>query len=287
VPHVKGSGIRRAVGRRLESLARLRSRPLAIADVMTPAVVFAPHQDDETLGCGGLVALKRRQGVSVEVVFLTDGRTSHDGFMPAADLAARRRAEAVAACGVLGVRSDAVTFLDFPDSRLAQNREQATAAVQEILAARPGYQVFVPYRGDLTPDHVDTRRVVLAALALAGAAAAGPWEVFEYPVWFWHNWPWVKPTLVRRRALARLALGSLVAVWRRVAELNVFVDIGPVMELKQAALARHASQMERPDGQPAWPILADVAGGEWLTMFFSGREYFHRYRPAAARPRGG
>src|SRR5882724_4119486 len=32
------------------------------------AVVFAPHQDDETLGCGGLIARKRNEGLPVDVI---------------------------------------------------------------------------------------------------------------------------------------------------------------------------------------------------------------------------
>ncbi len=32
-------------------------------------MIFAPHQDDETLGCGGLIALKLQLGIPVKVVF--------------------------------------------------------------------------------------------------------------------------------------------------------------------------------------------------------------------------
>ena len=42
------------------------------------AMVFAPHPDDETLGCGGTVVKLRRAGVDVHIVFMTDGRHSHD-----------------------------------------------------------------------------------------------------------------------------------------------------------------------------------------------------------------
>src|SRR4030065_330273 len=45
------------------------------------AVIFAPHQDDETLGCGGTIMLKRKAGTPVACVFMTDGSTSHRSFM--------------------------------------------------------------------------------------------------------------------------------------------------------------------------------------------------------------
>src|SRR4051812_37624433 len=40
-------------------------------------IVFAPHQDDEALGCGAVIARKRNDGGAVHVVFLTDGSASH------------------------------------------------------------------------------------------------------------------------------------------------------------------------------------------------------------------
>ena len=37
-------------------------------------IVFAPHPDDETWGCGGSIAKKISEGFEVIVVILTDGR---------------------------------------------------------------------------------------------------------------------------------------------------------------------------------------------------------------------
>ena len=36
-------------------------------------LVFAPHPDDEILGCGGTLALLRQKGCSIKVIFVTDG----------------------------------------------------------------------------------------------------------------------------------------------------------------------------------------------------------------------
>ena len=35
-------------------------------------IVFAPHQDDETLGSGGTIIQKKRKGADVKIVFMTD-----------------------------------------------------------------------------------------------------------------------------------------------------------------------------------------------------------------------
>src|SRR5438067_976178 len=54
--------------------ARIKSRPLSLTS--DSIMVIAPHQDDETFGCGGLIALQREGGATVKVVFLTDGGNS-------------------------------------------------------------------------------------------------------------------------------------------------------------------------------------------------------------------
>ena len=58
-------------------------------------VVVAPHPDDESLGCGGLIAACCTQGIVVRLVVLSDGAGSHPGSQryPAARLCALREAE--------------------------------------------------------------------------------------------------------------------------------------------------------------------------------------------------
>ncbi len=48
------------------------SKPISLSQ--KSAMIFSPHQDDETFGCGGLIALKREQQIPVVVVIITDGR---------------------------------------------------------------------------------------------------------------------------------------------------------------------------------------------------------------------
>ena len=266
--------LRRAVAAAVESAARRLSRPLPAADMDAPALVFAPHQDDETLGCGGLVALKRARGVPVEVVFLTDGRTSHARFMDPDELARQRRGEAVEACRELGVAAASVHFLGFRDGELTANVAAAAARLAPLAAERPDHLLLVPYEGDTTADHQATRAAVLRAVAMLPAGRRR--VVLEYPVWFWHHWPWVCPPVRRRLHRPQVVLAGCGAVGRRLRDLRHRVDIGAVLGSKRAALACHASQTARPAGQPAWPVLADVAGGAWLARFFGDSEYLRR-----------
>ncbi|MCX8053366.1 MAG: PIG-L family deacetylase [Armatimonadetes bacterium] len=89
-------------------------------------IVFAPHCDDETLGCGGLLAAARQKGARVRVVIVTNG----DGFRIGAartfntirvtpsmciKYANRRQRETLSALRTLGVSASSVTFLGYPD----------------------------------------------------------------------------------------------------------------------------------------------------------------------------
>lgn len=94
-------------------------------------IVFAPHSDDETLACGGMLATAVRNGAGVRVVLITNG----DGFRIAAGraygtirvtpqkcvkFAYKRQAETLSALGQLGVEPDQVTFLGYPDRGIAR-----------------------------------------------------------------------------------------------------------------------------------------------------------------------
>lgn len=269
-----GGRVRAAAHAAVEGLAARLSRPLADADMAAPIIVFAPHQDDETLGCGGLIALKRAHGVPVTVVFLTDGRTSHARFLEADALATRRRAEAVAACGELGVGAADVLFLDFRDGELTGEIDAAAVRIAELLRRHPGAVLLAPYAGDTTADHQATLAAVLGGIGLQEPGTTR--VLLEYPVWFWHHWPWVCPPVARRLHRPGVVLAGLGACRRRLVHLRHMVDITAVTGTKNRALACHATQMSRPADEPRWPVLADVAGGQWLSMFFTGREYLRR-----------
>ena len=53
-------------------------KSLSLAALPTGNVlVIAPHPDDESLGCGGLLSMLAAAGRSLHIVFVTDGGASH------------------------------------------------------------------------------------------------------------------------------------------------------------------------------------------------------------------
>lgn len=169
--------------------------------------VVVPHADDETLGCGGLIAAAATRGVAITVTVLTDGAASHPGSRdwPPKRLAQERRHEVQAAVAQL---ADNVTlnFANAPDGHLASHPETA--------AAIPHADLFVTcWRDDPHPDHRAAFFIAQAAAARWGA------PLLAFPLW----------VLTTSIAVPELPLLRL--------------DITGDLPRKRAALAAHRSQL--------------------------------------------
>jgi LmbE family N-acetylglucosaminyl deacetylase len=270
----------------LKAVTRVRRALCARTDVdrsvaaRTSAVVVAPHQDDEVLGCGGTIILKRDAGVPVTIVFMGDGTTSHSRFMPPGDLHRLRNGEALAAAEKLGLTASDVRFLDLPETRLSSHHELATQRVLAILDECRPEELYVPYRRDGNADHEATHRSVVAAARRSGLAL----RMCEYPVWMWNQWPWTSLDV----RLSRMTLRDIRRVVSSACGLEALmhfrtrVFIGDVLARKREALAQHRSQMIELVPAVGWPTLSDVSGGEFLDCFFQPCEFFHTWN---LRPR--
>ncbi|MBE1161558.1 PIG-L deacetylase family protein [Dyella acidiphila] len=184
-------------------------------------LVVAPHPDDESLGCGGLLAWAAATQHRPRVLFLTDGEKSHPGSAsyPPERLGKVRRKEAVHACATLGMTHHDVTFLGLPDAGLdslgEEDLAESVAAIRHWLSWSPRALVGVTAMTDAHGDHIAAHRLVKAALA-----GQQQHRLFAYPVWTWlqsgHSCLWN------------------TYGWR--------VDIGLYRRQKEAAIACHATQ---------------------------------------------
>ncbi len=225
---VLGPSLRRLQANWLSAGLHLSSRSLD--NTRMSAVVFSPHQDDETLGCGGTIALKRAQDTPVEVVFLTDGRQSPSPLEPQALVEVRKR-EAQDALAILGVPPAQVHFLDKPDAGLrslpAPERKALVEHIAVLLEACKPEEVYVPHRNDrhYYGDHEATYELVSEAIERTGLQLT----LLQYPVWIL----WQAPLLFD------LKIDELVGAHR--------LSIAAVLEKKRAATRVYQSQIF-PDG---------------------------------------
>ena len=157
-------------------------RPLSAAP--GPWLIVAPHMDDESLGCGMLLA-ERDPGQSVHVIFASDGGRSPP--LPPGDgglhgLVDLRREEACRALAELGVAEKDVEFLGFPDGTLAERRKALQSALEARIQDLQPAHVLVPFRYDRHPDHLAVNRAV-TELRSARRILAEVWEYFVYSQW--------------------------------------------------------------------------------------------------------
>jgi LmbE family N-acetylglucosaminyl deacetylase/O-antigen/teichoic acid export membrane protein len=164
-----------ALGLIITARSLLGSGPVVSFPATRRALVLAPHPDDETIGCGGTVALLAGHGAAVTVAVATSGEMSVAVDGSSAEVAERRRQEATAACRLLGTSEP--IFLGLPDGGLMANRAVLASRIRQLLVeSRPGV-VFAPWPLDAHPDHM------ALAVALADALDGRGCEVWAYEVW--------------------------------------------------------------------------------------------------------
>ncbi len=127
-------------------------------------MVLAPHPDDETLACAGLIKQAAASGAAVRVLFITNG----DGFRAAAGRHYRklgispaeyvkfgeyRRSEAIAAMRELGLRADDLRFAGMPDGVLMRLWRTNWSNMMALPSQTTGTSV-VPYGWAVRPGAV-------------------------------------------------------------------------------------------------------------------------------------
>lgn len=235
--------------------AAMQAFPIAPLHTVTggrPVLILAPHADDESLGCGGLIAASVAENVFPMVLILTDGSQSHPNSpsFPPARLIAAREQEAHDAVAALGLPAHRLDFLRLPDAAAPTAGPAFDLAVQAIVntALQAGAAtILAPWEHD---PHCDHEAAHLMADAVAGHTGMHRWA---YPVWGWtlpedHTLPGPLPNGVR-------------------------VDTTRFMPHKRLAIASHATQYSD-------LILDDPAGfrlpQSLLSVFDSPYETFIR-----------
>ncbi|MEI6514978.1 MAG: PIG-L family deacetylase [bacterium] len=131
-------------------------------------LILAPHPDDEVIGCGGIIQRSAAMNLPVRIVYFTYGDNNEWSFMvyrrrvvlfPNAvkKMGMIRHDEAVAAAAVLGVQTNQLTFLGYPDfstldlwlnhwgdAAPAKGMMTHASAVPYSNALRPG----APFKGE-------------------------------------------------------------------------------------------------------------------------------------------
>lgn len=200
------------------------------------ALIVAPHPDDETLGCGGAIALLRSLNCHVQVLVISDGTLSHPRSQkyPADKLLALREAETLSALKLLGVEANDVTFLRMQDGSIPTQYQSAVASCCAYITQVAPQMIFLPWRYDPHADHQATWKLIHKVL---NDLPLSP-RLIEYPIWDWDS-----------DQRGNLPASFEVTTWR--------LNISAVVELKQKAIAAYRSQTT--------DLIDDDPGGFRLT----------------------
>jgi LmbE family N-acetylglucosaminyl deacetylase len=184
------------------------------------ALVLSPHPDDETIGCGLLLAQKAQDGHSTSVILATDGDRGWFSSMPRPapnGIVQIRHREWHRALDALRVPEESRFNLGFPDGALCDHEGEAAKRIADLLRKLSPAQVFVTKPHDAHPDHQALARATRrAVIDVYGSRSAGETHrspaVYNYRVYpgegIWPKGRPFRPTLVRTLLqLARSAMG--------------------------------------------------------------------------------
>ncbi|MFQ6103794.1 MAG: PIG-L deacetylase family protein [Candidatus Glassbacteria bacterium] len=167
------------------------------------SLVISPHPDDDAIGLGGTIHSIHDR---VWIVHVTDGKLGIPGRKPE-NAKKVRVEEAIQSATILGVDTDRLKFLGFPDQKTGKIdtiSDRLSALVKEVLPQ----DIFVPSPLDAHPDHKNIAQATSRALE----------EVkYTYTCWVYEVWTPIYP--------------------------NSIIDISRVADIKRKAIRAHRSQV--------------------------------------------
>jgi LmbE family N-acetylglucosaminyl deacetylase len=218
-------------------------------------VVFAPHPDDETLGCGGTIAKRLSEGYEVFVVSMTDGRNALStifGITKAPtpkEMKEIRRNELIKAMEVLGVPKGNIVFFDFEDGKLLYHSRAAATKAFKILNELKPVEIYFPHERDHNPDHQAANIILRDCIRNLHFSA----HAYKY-------------SLGQRFS----RVGWLIArVFDFVRNNLVYVDVSQFLDQKEEAIKVYRSQTTRIDKRQNRAVVTNYR------RFLKRHELFH------------
>jgi LmbE family N-acetylglucosaminyl deacetylase len=146
-------------------------------------LIVAPHPDDETLGCGGILGIKAKAGEAVHIAVLTDGsmlfaanQFGTDTSPSPQEVSDLRKKETERAVAFLGGNIANIAYFDFLDGTLAAQIEPVSDRLAALIARLQPTEIYTPDPYEHHPDHVAANTIAKAALKKANREA----KRFEY-----------------------------------------------------------------------------------------------------------
>jgi LmbE family N-acetylglucosaminyl deacetylase len=212
------------------------------------AIVFAPHPDDETLGCGGTIAKKLNEGYEVSVVFMTDGRHSLPEIgvftgPTSYEMKVIRREEAIRAMKILGLQENNLFFLDFEDKTLEKNKRLCQERIVEILKEISPVEIFFPQENEYNIDHRVTNIIIRRAIE----------ELDLHLIEYQYAIAWSFPFYLLLHVIDEGMFDRFISSFSK--RNLIRVDISKFLPLKEMAIKEYSSQITLLSSGQKRPVL--------------------------------
>ncbi|HXX75109.1 MAG TPA: PIG-L family deacetylase [Nitrospiraceae bacterium] len=174
-------------------------------------LIVSAHPDDMEIGMGGTVAKLVQEGAEVTSLIVTDGgRASNPFGWTEQQMADERRAEALRAAEVLGVKD--VIFCNQPDAADEVDVKAVRRKLVEVMTRLKPAEVYTLHDElDRHPGHRLAGRLTREGIGESGLTPSG--GVWAYEIW------------------------GLFAKWDRLEYIDAY------LEKKKLAIAEHRSQV--------------------------------------------
>lgn len=214
---------------------------------MSNILVFAPHADDEILGCGGTMLRHIAEGDSVYVCIVTHAEPPiyEEGTSNTVQEEARKCHE------WMGVKQ--TLFLNFPTVMLEKvDRYKLNEAVLNVVLDIKPETVYIPHYGDMQRDHQVVADACMVALR----------PKYSHKVKYVYGYETLSET------------GWNAPVIQNEFMPNVFVDITNFLENKKKAMSYYKSQLTEYPGTRSIKAIEALAIYRGTAMYFGAAEAF-------------
>lgn len=140
-------------------------------------LVLAPHPDDETLGCGGTIALYVLNGAAVHSAIISDGgKIAHEFEDEDINIVTMRKKESLAAAKILGTQQ--THFLGYPDGELRKYKDEILQKLEDIIEEFNPDIIFSPSPTDYHDDHITISAIAMELLNKTRGFRVAFYEVY-------------------------------------------------------------------------------------------------------------
>lgn len=121
-------------------------------------LIFAPHQDDEVLGCGGLLfKINNMHDTTIKIIYVTDGKNGYNENNT--DISKTRYNETKALMSYMKISN--YSFFNLPDGNVQKHSDVLLdLMVEQINSFMPDI-VMAPHIDEQHPDHLAVAKVIL------------------------------------------------------------------------------------------------------------------------------